>query len=99
MWEQLATNQFDPWQVVPRQVLTPYYRLLISTVFIVVCHAGCLRATSVNMQPANNILTPSAEKQIQQNFHGSNTDGLFTTAVSKSFLSPLEKNLIAADLG
>ena len=26
------------------------------------------------------------------------TDGSFTTAVSKSFLSPLEKNLIAADL-
>ena len=28
-----------------------------------------------------------------------NTDGSFTTAVSNSFLSPLEKNPIAADLG
>ena len=37
--------------------------------------------------------------QIQQNFDRSNTDGSFTTAVSNSFLSPLEKNLIAADLG
>ena len=27
-----------------------------------------------------------------------NTDGSFTMAVSNSFLSPLEKNLIAADL-
>ena len=31
--------------------------------------------------------------------NGSNTDGPFTMAVSKSFLSPLEKNPIAADLG
>ena len=22
VWEQLATDQFDPWQVVPRQVFT-----------------------------------------------------------------------------
>ena len=29
----------------------------------------------------------------------SNTDGSFTTAVLNSFLSPLEKKLIAADLG
>ena len=36
---------------------------------------------------------------IQQNFGGSNTDGSFTTAVSKSFLSSLEKYTIAADLG
>ena len=28
---------------------------------------------------------------IQWNFHGSNTDGSFTTAVSNSFLSPLEQ--------
>ena len=36
---------------------------------------------------------------LQQNFNGSNTDGSFTTAVSKSFSSLLEKNPIAADLG
>ena len=30
---------------------------------------------------------------------GSNTDCSFTRAVSKSFLCPLEKNPIAADLG
>ena len=28
---------------------------------------------------------------IQENFNGSNTDGSFTTAVSNSFLSPLER--------
>ena len=47
VWEQLATDQTDPWQVVPRQiftpydcvqvvprqVFTPYSGLLISTVF------------------------------------------------------------------
>ena len=37
--------------------------------------------------------------KIQYNFSGTNTDGSLTTAVSNSFLSPLEKNLIAADLG
>ena len=36
---------------------------------------------------------------IQWNFSGSNTDGSFTTAVSKSFLGPLEKNHTAADFG
>ena len=29
---------------------------------------------------------------IQLNFSGSNTDGSFTTAISNSFLSPLENN-------
>ena len=29
--------------------------------------------------------------ELQLNFNGSNTDGSFTTAVSNSFLSPLEK--------
>ena len=36
---------------------------------------------------------------VQQNFSGLNTDGLFTTAVSNSFLSPLEQYPIAEDLG
>ena len=36
-------DQFDPWQVVPRQVFTPYSRLLISTAFVVVSPIGCLR--------------------------------------------------------
>ena len=40
-----------------------------------------------------------AHIEIQLNFSGSNTDGLFTTAVSSSFSSPWEENLIAADLG
>ena len=39
------------------------------------------------------------ENKHRQNFNGSNTDGLFTAALSNSFLSPLEKNPIAADLG
>ena len=45
------------------------------------------------LQPSEKIIT------IQQNFNGSNTDGSFTRAVSNSFLSPLETNSIAADLG
>ena len=36
---------------------------------------------------------------IQWNFSGSNTDGWFSTAVSNSFLSPLEENPKAANLG
>ena len=35
VWEPLATDQFDPWQVVPRQVFTPYSRMLIITAFVV----------------------------------------------------------------
>ena len=34
--EQLATDQTDPWQVVPRQVFTPS---------VVVCRVRCLRVT------------------------------------------------------
>ena len=30
--------------------------------------------------------------EVQKNFNGSNTDGSSTTAVSNSFLSPLEKS-------
>ena len=37
--------------------------------------------------------------QLQETFSGSNTVGSFTTAVSNSFLSPLEEKPIAADLG
>ena len=29
VWAQFATDQFDPWQVVPKQVFTPYSRLLM----------------------------------------------------------------------
>ena len=35
-------TEFDPWQVVPRQVFTPYSRLLVSTASVVVSRAGCL---------------------------------------------------------
>ena len=45
VWEQLARDQFDPWQVVPTQVFTPYFCLLISTVFVVASHVGCLGVT------------------------------------------------------
>ena len=47
VWEQHATDQFDQWQVVPRQVFTPYSRLLISTAFVVVSHVGCLGVSGV----------------------------------------------------
>ena len=35
--EQLATDQTDPWQVVPIQIVTPYDCLLISVAFVVLC--------------------------------------------------------------
>ena len=47
VWEQLATDQFDPWQVVPRQVFTPFDCLLISTAFVLVSSVGCLGVTDV----------------------------------------------------
>ena len=42
VWEQLATDQTDPWQVVPWQVFTPNDCLLISNsvVFAVLCSTG-----------------------------------------------------------
>ena len=40
VWEQLATDQTDLWQVVPRQVFTSYDCLLISVAVVVLCHAG-----------------------------------------------------------
>ena len=45
VWEQLATDQADPWQVVPRQVFTLYDCLLISVAFVVLCHVDCLWVT------------------------------------------------------
>ena len=47
VWEQLATDQTDPWQVVPSQVFTPYDCLLISVDFVVLCRVGCLWVTGV----------------------------------------------------
>ena len=47
IWEQLATDQFDPWQGAPRKVFTPYFRLLISTAFVDVSRVGCLEVTGV----------------------------------------------------
>ena len=44
------------WQVVPRQVFTPYFHLLISTAFVVVSHAGCLRVTGVNTKSQKLLL-------------------------------------------
>ena len=40
-------DQFALWQVVPGQVFTPYSRLLISTVFVVVSRVCCLEVTDV----------------------------------------------------
>ena len=55
VWKQLATEQFDPWQVVPRQVFTHYSCLLISTAFVVVSCVGCLGVTGVIMQKTYRI--------------------------------------------
>ena len=40
-------DQFDPWQVVPRQVFTSHSHLLIATVFVVVSCFSCLGVISV----------------------------------------------------
>ena len=47
VWEQLATDQTGPWQVVPRQLYTPYDYLLISVVFVVLCRVRCLGVSGV----------------------------------------------------
>ena len=47
VWDQLATDQTDPWQVVPRQVFSPYDCLLISVAFVVPFCVGCLWITGV----------------------------------------------------
>ena len=39
------------WQVVSRQVFTPYDCLLLSVAFVVLCHVGCLWLTGVYMLP------------------------------------------------
>ena len=41
-------DQFDPWQVVPRQVFTPFSCLLISTAFVSVSRVGCVGVTFVD---------------------------------------------------
>ena len=47
VWEQLATDQFYPCLVVPRQVFTPFSRLLISTALVVVSRVGFREVTGV----------------------------------------------------
>ena len=47
VWEQLATDKNDLWQVVPRQVFTPYDCLLISVACVVLCRVNCLWVTGV----------------------------------------------------
>ena len=44
-------DKFDPWQVVPRQIFTPYSRLLISTASVVGSRVGCLGVTGVVSVP------------------------------------------------
>ena len=51
-------NQTDPWQVVPRQVFTPYDCLLNLVAFVVPCHIGCLWVTHVIMPCADVTVLP-----------------------------------------
>ena len=46
-------DQFDCWQVVPRQVFTPYSHLLISTAFVIASRVGCLGGTGVVLACSN----------------------------------------------
>ena len=50
------------------------------------------------MQPIAAHSDAPEDSNIQKNFSGSNTDSLFTAAISNSFPSPLERNPIAADI-
>ena len=47
VWEQHATDQFDPWQIVPRWVFAPSSNLLVSAAFVVVSRVGCLGVIDV----------------------------------------------------
>ena len=54
--EQVATDQTDPWQSVPRQIFTPYDCLLISVAFVVLCRVGCLWVTGVKLVDAGSLI-------------------------------------------
>ena len=59
VWEQLAMDQTDLWQDVPRQVFTPctpYDCLLISVAFVFLRRIGCLRVTVVMMSPHSDTI-------------------------------------------
>ena len=43
-------DQFDPWQVVLRQVFTPYDCLLISVAVVVLCRVGSLGVPVADMR-------------------------------------------------
>ena len=50
-------DQFDPWQVVPRQVFTPYSSLLNSAAFVVVVsRVDCLGVTGVVTCPTGSLV-------------------------------------------
>ena len=48
----------DPWQVVPRQIFTPYDCLFISVVSVVLCRVGCLWVADVmtSLCPTHKLL-------------------------------------------
>ena len=50
IWEHLATDQTDPWQVVPREVYTPYDCLLISVAFVVLLVTSVCRMKMKSFQ-------------------------------------------------
>ena len=43
-------DQFDPLQVVPRQVFTLYSRLLHAAAFVVISRVGCIVVTGVSIR-------------------------------------------------
>ena len=47
-------DQFDLWQVVPRQVFSPYSCLLISSAYVVVSHEGCRRVSGEVYKTGNH---------------------------------------------
>ena len=59
VWEQLATDQTDPWQVVRRQVFTPYDYSLTSIAFVVLCRVSCLWVTGVSSVISDHYAFPS----------------------------------------
>lgn len=74
VWEYLAMDQTDLWQVVPRQALTPHDCLLISGVFVVLCRIGCMWVTGVFFGISANHDIVSIYSMVEKNIlkHGEN---------------------------
>ena len=61
-------DQFDPWQVVSKQVFTLYSGQLISAAFVVVSRIGCLWVTGV-MHTADGSSVQKVQQEVLQSLY------------------------------